>query len=93
MRLQLQDDDTALLEQALAMSMAEAAQAAASAGGGPAAADISMTESGGDDQDLAYGKTSCDFTSHRMVLLLIVIPTHQLVVIYLGLFFSFCLEG
>jgi len=48
------DDDTALLEQALAMSMAEAAQAAAAAGGGPAAADISMAESGGDDQDLAY---------------------------------------
>jgi len=48
------DDDTALLEQALAMSMAEAAQAAAAAGGGPAAADISMVESGGDDQDLAY---------------------------------------
>lgn len=38
------------------MSMAEAAQAAAAAGGGPAAADISMAESGGDDQDLAYGR-------------------------------------
>ena len=49
-----QDDHTALLEQALAMSMAEAAQAAAAAGAGPAG-DISMVESGGDDQDLAYG--------------------------------------
>ena len=40
------------------MSMAEAAQAAAAAGGGPAATDISMAESGGDDQDLAYGRSS-----------------------------------
>lgn len=69
MRLLLQDDDTALLEQALAMSMAEAAQAAAAAGG-PTVADISMAESGGDDQDLAYGRTSCDYARHWRVLLL-----------------------
>jgi len=67
----LQDDDTALLEQALAMSMAEAAQAAAAAGGGPAATDISMVESGGDDQDLAYGRASCVYARHWRVLLLI----------------------
>lgn len=47
-----QDDETALLEQALAMSMAEAAAAAAA---GSAIADIPMAESGGDDQDLAFG--------------------------------------
>jgi 26S proteasome regulatory subunit N10 len=45
------DDDAALLEQALAMSMAEAAAAAAA---GSTAGDLTMAESGGDDQDLAF---------------------------------------
>lgn len=52
-RFALQDDDAALLEQALAMSMAEAAAAAAA---GSTAGDLTMAESGGDDQDLAFGK-------------------------------------
>lgn len=52
----LQDDDAALLEQALAMSMAEAAEAAAAAAAGSTAGDLTMAESGGDDQDLAFGK-------------------------------------
>lgn len=82
MRLLSQDDDTALLEQALAMSMAEAAQAAAAAGGGPAAADISMAESGGDDQDLAYGRALEGSTD-------IVVSTFLLVFLHSRLLFYF----
>lgn len=50
----MQDDDAALLQQALALSMAEAAAAAAAAGS--TAGDLTMAESGGDDQDLAFGE-------------------------------------
>ncbi|KAH9545843.1 hypothetical protein CY35_12G068600 [Sphagnum magellanicum] len=46
------DDETALLQQALAMSMAEAAAAAAAAGA--SSGDVPMVGSGGDDQDLAF---------------------------------------
>ncbi len=49
----MQDDETALLQQALAMSMAEAAAAAAAAGA--SSGDVPMVGSGGDDQDLAFG--------------------------------------
>jgi hypothetical protein len=49
----MQDDETALLQQALAMSMAEAAAAAAAAGA--SSGDVPMVGSGGDDQDLAVG--------------------------------------
>lgn len=38
------------------MSMAEAAEAAAAAAAGSTAGDLTMAESGGDDQDLAFGK-------------------------------------
>jgi 26S proteasome regulatory subunit N10 len=48
----MQDDETALLQQALAMSMAEAAAAAAAAGA--SSGDVPMVGSGGDDQDLAF---------------------------------------
>lgn len=57
----VQDDDAALLQEALTMSMAEpAAEAAANANAGPSTADVSMADiNGGDvDQDLAYGRAS-----------------------------------
>ena len=47
-----QDDENALLQQALAMSMGDSSASAATR-------DTDMSEATADDQDLALGKRSC----------------------------------